>query len=346
MLDQLRALESEARRLLADAANADELDRWRTRYLGRKSAVNDVMRGLGTLPAEERPRAGQAANQVKDALETAFAARAEEIEAASRAASIESERVDITLPGRPVQVGGLHPTTQMIRRIATVFSSLGFDIVSGPEVEWDYYNFEALNIPPGHPARDQWDTFWITSEDGAEKPMLLRTHTSPMQVRVLEKQSPPVRVVVPGRVYRYEATDATHESVFYQFEGLAVGEGVTMADLKGTIYTFVKRMFGERRRIRFRCDFFPFVEPGVDVAVDCWVCEGAGCSFCKRSGWIEVMGAGMVHPHVLEYAGVDGSRYTGFAFGGGVERFNLLLHQIDDIRLFYGNDIRFLKQFA
>jgi phenylalanyl-tRNA synthetase alpha chain len=233
----------------------------------------------------------------------------------------------------------------MIRQVTDIFRSLGFDIVTGPEVEWDYYNFEALNIPFGHPARDQWDTFWITPED-QPKPMLLRTHTSPMQIRIMEKQPPPVRVVVPGRCYRYEATDGTHESIFYQIEGLAVDEGVTMADLKGTLFTFAKRMFGEKRKVRFRCDFFPFVEPGVEVAIDCWSCDGVGCSFCRRSGWIEVMGAGMVHPRVLQNAGVDPTKYTGFAFGAGIERLNLLLHRIDDIRLFYSNDIRFLRQFS
>jgi phenylalanyl-tRNA synthetase alpha chain len=346
MLERLGALEDEARTLLSAAATSEELERWRTRFLGRKSELHDLLRRLGTLPPSERPVVGAAANRVKAALEAAFAERQRALEAAAQAAAIATETVDVTLPGRPVQIGALHPTTQMIRRITEVFSSLGFDIVTGPEVEWDYYNFEALNIPPGHPARDQWDTFWITPEEGPERPMLLRTHTSPMQVRIMERQKPPIRVVVPGRVYRYEATDATHESVFFQFEGLAVGEGVTMADLKGTIYTFVKRMFGERRRVRFRCDFFPFVEPGVDVGVDCWVCDGAGCSFCRRSGWIEVMGAGMVHPRVLAAAGIDPTRYTGFAFGGGVERFNLLMHRIDDIRLFYSNDIRFLRQFA
>ncbi|MCL6647095.1 MAG: phenylalanine--tRNA ligase subunit alpha [Chloroflexi bacterium] len=345
MLDQVRAIAAEAHRHLAQATTEQELELWRTRFLGRKGALNELLRGLGTLPADQRPVVGAEANRLKRELEAAFEQRREALVARARAAALEADRVDITLPGRPPVIGTLHPTTQMIRRITEIFASLGFDIVTGPEVEWDYYNFEALNIPPGHPARDQWDTFWITPED-SERPMLLRTHTSPMQVRIMEKQKPPVRVVVPGRVYRYEATDATHESVFHQFEGLAVDEGVTMADLNGTIYTFARRMFGERRRIRFRCDFFPFVEPGVDVAVDCWVCEGAGCTLCRRSGWIEVMGAGMVHPRVLEYAGIDPRRYTGFAFGGGVERFSMLLHRIDDIRLFYGNDIRFLRQFV
>lgn len=344
MIEQLRALEAEAVTSLAQATETTSLEQWRTRFLGRKSAINDLMRGLGALPAEERPKAGAEANRIKSILEQAFEEREETLSRAQLAAALEAEQVDVTLPGRPVQLGGLHPTTRMIREVIEIFRGLGFDVVDGPEVEWDYYNFEALNIPRGHPARDQWDTFWFTSQD-APKPMLLRTHTSPMQVRVMEKNQPPVRVIVPGRVFRYEATDATHESVFYQFEGLAVDTGITMADLKGTLYAFAKAMFGERRKVRFRCDFFPFVEPGVEVAIDCWVCEGAGCAFCRRSGWIEVLGAGMVHPFVIQKYGLDPKKYTGFAFGAGIERLLLLKHRIDDIRLFYGNDIRFLRQF-
>jgi phenylalanyl-tRNA synthetase alpha chain len=222
---------------------------------------------------------------------------------------------------------------------------MGFQAVEGPEVEWDYYNFEALRIPEHHPARDMWDTMWIDYQRDGRMPMLLRTHTSPNQVRVMERQQPPIRVVVPGKCYRYEATDATHEWMLTQVEGLAVDEGISMADLKGTLYEFAKQLFGQERRVRFRCDYFPFVEPGADMSIDCFVCNGEGCSTCKGAGWIEIMGAGMVHPEILANVGYDPERYTGFAFGIGVERVAMLRHGIDDIRHFYQNDLRFLEQF-
>ncbi|MQY55006.1 MAG: phenylalanine--tRNA ligase subunit alpha, partial [Dehalococcoidia bacterium] len=253
-------------------------------------------------------------------------------------------RRDVTLPGHPIPLGRLHPTTQMLCKICDIFVALGFQVVEGPEVEWDYYNFEALNIPPDHPARDMFATFWIETESG-QRPMLLRTHTSPMQIRVMERTRPPVRVVVPGKVYRYEATDATHESMFYQIEGLAVDEHTTFSDLKGTLYEFAKRLFGEERHVRFRCDYFPFVEPGVEMAIDCMVCGGSGCRLCSGTGWIEILGAGMVHPDVLRRVDYDPEVYTGFAFGLGLERIPMLLYGIDDIRLFYSNDLRFLRQF-
>jgi phenylalanyl-tRNA synthetase alpha chain len=223
---------------------------------------------------------------------------------------------------------------------------MGFQVVEGPEVEWDYYNFEALNIPKEHPARDMWQTLWVDYEtDSGERPMLLRTHTSPMQIRFMEKVKPPLRIVVPGKVFRYEATDATHLSMFHQIEGLAVDEGITMAELKGTLYEFARRFFGEERRVRFRCDYFPFVEPGVEMAIECAVCRGDGCRLCGSSGWIEILGAGMVHPRVLERVGIDPRVYSGFAFGMGIERMPMLRYGIDDIRLFYGSDLRFLRQF-
>jgi phenylalanyl-tRNA synthetase alpha chain len=342
MLDKLNDIGDQARAALLKVSNAGDLEQWRVQYLGRKGEITELLRGLGSLSKEERPAAGAAANQLKNELETALIARQEELAASAGDGAVEA--LDVTLPGRPIAAGGLHPTTRLIREVSEIFRGLGFDVVGGPEVEWDYYNFEALNIPRGHPARDMWDTFWFSPPE-SEKAMLLRTHTSPMQVRIMEQQKPPIRVIVPGRCYRYEATDATHESVFYQFEGLAVDEGITMADLKGTLYAFAQRMFGQGRRVRFRCDFFPFVEPGVEVAIDCFVCNGEGCSLCRRSGWIEVLGAGMVHPWVLENVGIDSKKYTGFAFGAGVERLLMLKHQIDDIRLFYGNDLRFLRQF-
>ncbi|MFH1486162.1 MAG: phenylalanine--tRNA ligase subunit alpha, partial [Chloroflexota bacterium] len=249
-------------------------------------------------------------------------------------------------PGRRPLLGRLHPVTQMVREICAAFVSMGFQVVEGPEVEWDYYNFEALNIPKDHPARDMWDTFWMDAKnEQGERDMLLRTHTSPMQIRVMEKTRPPVRVVVPGKCYRYEATDATHESMLYQIEGLAVDKNITLADLKGTLYEFAKMLFGKERKVRFRCDYFPFVEPGAEMAIDCFACQGEGCRLCSNSGWIEILGAGMVHPDVLRRVGYDPDVYTGFAFGLGAERVTMLRYGIEDIRLFYANDLRFLRQF-
>jgi len=262
------------------------------------------------------------------------------------ARSIEQGQLDVTLPGRPTALGRLHPTTKLLRHICDIFMAMGFEVIEGPDVEWDYYNFEALNIPQDHPARDMWDTLWMDfeTEDGRQ-PMLLRTHTSPMQIRVMESRRPPVRVIVPGKVYRYEATDATHEAMFYQIEGFAVDRNITLADLKGTLFEFAKRLFGEERKARFRCDYFPFVEPGVEMAIDCFLCNGTGCQLCSGSGWIEILGAGMVHPDVLRRVDYDPDVYTGFAFGLGLERMLMLKYGIDDIRLFYSNDLRFLRQF-
>ena len=260
--------------------------------------------------------------------------------------SSDGPPIDVTLPGWPIPKSGLHPTTRMVREICNAFVAMGFQIAEGPEIEWDRYNFEALNIPKDHPARDMWNTLWVdyTNEKG-ENPILLRTHTSPMQARIMEAAGPPIRVLVPGKCYRYEATDATHEWHFVQIEGLAVDKGITFADLKGTLYEFARRIFGEERRVRFRCDYFPFVEPGVDMSIDCFACNGDGCRVCSNSGWIEILGAGMVHPRVLEGVDYDPELYTGFAFGMGVERIAMLKYGIEDIRLFYSNDLRFLQQF-
>ncbi len=331
---------------LGAADSLEALERWRTAYLGRHGHLTTALRGLASLPPEERRQVGALGNQVKELLQERLAAREAELKAATFTLIAQKERIDVTLPGRPVTLGRLHPTTQMVRQICSAFVSMGFQVVEGPEVEWDRYNFEMLNIPKGHPARDMWSTMWIDYTDvHGEHPMLLRTHTSPMQARVMEKTQPPVRVVVPGKCYRYEATDATHEWHLHQVEGLAVDKGITFTDLKGTLYEFARRIFGPERRVRFRCDYFPFVEPGVDMAVDCFLCGGKGCRVCKGSGWIEIMGAGMVHPRVLEGVGYDPSVYTGFAFGMGVERVALLKYGIEDIRLFYSNDMRFLRQF-
>ena len=326
----------------------DALEAWRLTYLGRRGQLTQFLRGISQLPMEQRRTAGALANEAKTDLEGRLEERAKHINDILLSKAATQDRLDVTLPGRPQPTGRLHPTTQIVREICAVFSSMGFGVVEGPEVEWDHYNFEMLNIPKGHPARDMFNTLWIDYQDGqGEYPMLLRTHTSPMQARVMESREPPVRVVVPGKCYRYEATDATHEWHFYQVEGLAVDEGITFANLKGTLYEFARRMFGEERKIRFRCDYFPFVEPGVDVSIDCFACQGkgGGCRICRDSGWIEIMGAGMVHPRVLESAGYDPDKYTGFAFGMGPERIAMLKYGIDDIRLFYSNDLRFLRQF-
>ena len=330
---------------LESAADSRALDEWRVSFLGRRGELTALLRGLGSLPADERPQVGAAANAARRALENALAEREDAINRAE--AGADSDALDVTLPGWPAPRGGLHPTTRIVREICAAFTSMGFGVVEGPEIELDRYNFEMLNIPKDHPARDMWDTLWIDQEgaDG-ERSMLLRTHTSPMQARIMESARPPVRVIVPGKCYRYEATDPRHEWHFYQIEGLAVDRGITMADLKGTLYEFARRVFGENRQVRFRCDYFPFVEPGVDMSIDCFLCDGGGCRVCGRTGWIEIMGAGMVHPKVLSGVGYDPNIYTGFAFGMGPERISMLKHGIDDIRLFYANDLRFLRQFG
>ena len=326
----------------------DAVDQWRIAYLGRRGTLTHVLRGLSSLEVEERRVIGALANEAKSVLEERLEDRIRQINDAALIRSASRDRLDVTLPGRPVSAGRLHPTTQIVREICDAFVAMGFGVVEGPEVEWDHYNFEMLNIPKGHPARDMWNTLWVDYDDPeGESTMLLRTHTSPMQARVMEGRQPPIRVVVPGKCYRYEATDATHEWHFYQVEGLAVGENITFADLKGTLFEFARKMFGEDRQIRFRCDYFPFVEPGVDMSIDCFACSGNGenCRICRDSGWIEIMGAGMIHPKVLEGVGYDAEQYTGFAFGMGPERISMLKYGIDDIRHFYTNDLRFLRQF-
>lgn len=344
MLAELEQLKARAFSELDVIDNLKHLEEWRLRYLGRKGSLTLVLRGLSGLPLEERRVVGAAANEIKAALEAGLKHKQDSLKEQSLAVALQKSRIDVTLPGYPVNVGRFHPTTQTIREVCAVFASMGFQVIEGPEVEWDYYNFEALNIPRDHPARDMWATLWVEAPEG-ENPMLLRTHTSPMQIRLMEKTRPPVRAVIPGKTYRYEATDATHESMFYQIEGLAVDRGITMGDLKGTLFEFARRVFGEERRARFRCDYFPFVEPGVEMAIDCWVCRGKGCRLCGNTGWIEILGAGMVHPQVLRRVDYDPDVYSGFAFGVGVERIPMLRYGIEDIRLFYGNDLRFLKQF-
>ena len=335
---------------LAELEAVDTLagaEAWRIAYLGRRGKLTQMLRGVGALSAEERRSVGSAANQAKTLLEERLAERQDAIKAKAAGASEPQDAIDVTLPGWPAPIGGLHPTTRMIREICEAFGSMGFDVVEGPEVEWDLYNFEMLNIPKGHAARDMWATLWVDEPDeGGDYPMLMRTQTSPMQIRMMQERKPPIRVVVPGKCYRYEATDATHEWHFYQVEGLAVDKGVTFADLKGTLYEFARRIFGEERQVRFRCDYFPFVEPGVDMAISNFRDPQTGKRPINRDeDWIEILGAGMVHPKVLEGVGLDPQIYTGFAFGMGPERISMLKHGIEDIRLFYSNGLRFLNQF-
>jgi phenylalanyl-tRNA synthetase alpha chain len=343
-LQQIEELKQKALAELASVGDAGQLEAWRIRYLGKKSRLNETLRGLSVLLVADRKDVGAAANRLKAELESSLELKKKALEQERQSAAEES--LDVTLPGRRLLLGRQHPVTQVIDEINNIFVAMGFQVVEGPEVEWDYYNFEALNIPKEHPARDTMATLWLDYEtDSGERPMLLRTHTSPMQIRVMEKVSPPLRVVVPGKVYRYEATDATHIPMFYQIEGFAVDKGITMADLKGTLYEFARRFFGRERKVRFRCDYFPFVEPGAEMAIECAVCRGEGCRLCGSSGWIEILGAGMVHPKVLERVNIDPEVYSGFAFGMGIERIPMLRYGIDDIRLFYSSDLRFLRQF-
>jgi phenylalanyl-tRNA synthetase alpha chain len=344
MLEQLKDLHAQALEELNKVDNPQELESWRVRYLGKKSNLTQILRSLATLPLEERREVGARANEIKGNLESSLEEKEKLLQEAILTSPRESQRLDVTLPGRPLPTGRIHPTTQALKEICEVFQNMGFQVIEGPDVEWDYYNFEALNIPQHHPARDMFATLWIDAGMGG-KARLLRTHTSPMQIRLMEKERPPIRAIVPGRVYRYEATDATHESMFYQVEGLAVDKGITLADLKGTLFDFCHCLFGEERKVRFRCDYFPFVEPGVEVAIGCSACNGAGCRLCGYSGWIEILGAGMVHPDVLARVDINPNLYSGFAFGMGVERIPILRYGIDDIRLFYSNDLRFLRQF-
>ena len=344
-IDTVQQLQSDATQALVAAADLVALDAWRIEYLGRKGRLTGVLRGLAELSVEERRSVGAAANALKLELEAAFEARSEALRRDALTSSIETGKIDVTLPARARPYGALHPVTQTLRRILDAFRSMGFSVVEGPEVELDYYNFEALRIPADHPARDMWDTMWVDHEADGRRPMLLRTHTSPAQIRIMEEHAPPIRVAVPGRAYRFEATDTTHEWMMTQVEVLAIDEGISLAHMKGTLLHMMRQLLGPERKIRLNCSYFPFVEPGAEVAVDCFVCNGAGCASCHQSGWIEMMGAGMVHPEILENMGIDSSRYTGFAAGMGVERLAMQVHGIDDLRMFYQNDIRVLQQF-
>ena len=321
-----------------EAAN-ENLEEIKVQYLGKKGELTALLRGMGALSPEERPKMGQLVNEVREAIENALAEKAAALHEKMLERKLAAEKLDVTLPGTTLPAGHLHPLTQVQRELEDIFIGMGFSIAEGPEVELDYYNFQALNIPENHPARDTQDTFYISDK------VLLRSQTSPVQVRTMEKQRPPIRVISPGRVYRSDALDATHSPLFHQLEGLVVDKGITMGDLKGTLETFAKRVFGPETRIRFRPHHFPFTEPSVEVDVSCFVCGGCGCRLCKNEGWIEILGAGMVHPFVLSNCDIDPEVYSGFAFGLGLERIAMTKYGIDDIRLFYENDQRFLEQF-
>ena len=339
MADQrVRTIVEGAREEIERAATRRDLDEVRVKYLGRRGALTQLLRALPGLPPAERPVVGREANEAKAGIESELEARRTVLEGLERRARLAADRPDLTLPGRRVVPGGLHPLTQVHDEIVDVFTGMGFAVAEGPEVELDYYNFEALNIPKDHPARDMQDTFYVGGE------ILLRTHTSPVQIRTMERQKPPVRIICPGRVYRRDA-DITHSPVFHQVEGLAVDRGISMGDLKGTLELFARELFGPDSRIRFRPSFFPFTEPSAEVDVLCFLCKGGGCRVCKASGWLEILGSGMVHPRILRAMGYDTEEVTGWAFGMGIERVAMLRYGIDDIRLFFENDLRFLSQF-
>lgn len=341
MREQLTILKEEALEKVTKAQSEKELQDIRVAYLGKKGPITEVLRGMGKLSADERPVIGALANVVRDEIKETINEKSDLLEKEVLEKKLQTETIDVTLPGRPVPIGTIHPLRALIGEVEEIFLGLGFSIAEGPEIETDYYNFEALNLPKEHPARDMQDSFYITDE------LLLRTHTSPVQARTMEKHQGkgPVKVIVPGKVFRRDDDDATHSHQFMQMEGLYVDKDIRMSDLKGVLESFAKQFFGEERSIRLRPSFFPFTEPSVEIDVSCGICSGKGCKVCKQSGWIEVLGAGMVHPRVLEMSGFDPKVYSGFAFGMGVERLAMLKYDIDDIRQFYTNDLRFLKQF-
>ncbi len=337
MREMLSRIKEEALAQL-NAEGAD-LEQIRVKYLGKKGELTAVLRGMGSLTPEERPVIGQLANEVREAIEAAITEKKAEEKVKAMEAKLVAEKLDVTVPGTAQKIGHRHPLTLVQRDMEEIFIGMGFSIAEGPEVEYDYYNFQALNIPENHPARDTQDTFYITDK------ILLRSQTSPVQARVMEKQQPPIRIISPGRVYRSDAMDATHSPLFHQMEGLVVDKGITMGDLKGMLETFAKTEFGEETKIRFRPHHFPFTEPSAEVDISCFMCGGKGCRLCKGEGWIEILGAGMVHPNVLRNCGIDPEIYSGFAFGMGVERIAMLKYHVGDIRYFYENDVRFIEQF-
>lgn len=337
--EQLNAIREKAEQELLRSETREQLDALKVKFLGKKGELTAILKQMGKLTPEERPAMGQLANEVRGHLETLVGNCETKIKQAELAHRMRSETIDVTMPGKRTGMGHKHPLSIVLDEVKEIFLGMGFDVATGPEVELDYYNFEALNIPKGHPARDTQDTFYINDN------IVLRTQTSPVQIRVMEQQAPPIRVIAPGRVYRSDAVDATHSPLFHQVEGLVVDKGVCMADLKGTLEVFAKRLYGDNTKIRLRPHHFPFTEPSCEIDVSCFRCGGKGCSMCKNEGWIEILGAGMVHPTVLKNGGIDPEQYSGFAFGVGLERLAMFRFNIDDMRLFYENDLRFLSQF-
>jgi phenylalanyl-tRNA synthetase alpha chain len=342
MKDRLEALRREALDQLETVADAAALNDLRVHYLGKKGQLTEILRGMGSLSVEERPIIGQVGNEVRAAIEEVISQKQQTFDRAETARRLQAETIDVTLPGKTPSLGAVHPLNKVAQEIEDIFIGMGYSIAEGPEVETDFFNFEALNLPRNHPARDMQDSFYITEE------FLLRTHTSPVQIRTMKAMNgqTPVKVICPGKVYRRDDDDATHSFMFHQIEGLVIGPNIRMSDLKGTLLQFVREMYGPQVQIRLRPSFFPFTEPSAEVDVTCVRCGGQGCRMCKQTGWIEILGCGMVHPKVLEHGGYDPSEVTGFAFGMGVERIALLKYEIDDIRHFYANDVRFLGQFA
>jgi phenylalanyl-tRNA synthetase alpha chain len=339
MKEKLEEIKLDAEKELKAASDEIALQNVKAKFLGRKGVITEILKGMREIPESERRELGRLINEVKDFLENLFEKRLEEVKEEKKKHILLTERVDITLPGRGVRLGGKHPVTQVMEEIVGIFERMGFEVAEGPEIELDYYNFEALNIPKDHPARDMQDTFYISDE------IVLRTHTSPVQIRVMEKQKPPVKIIAPGKVYRCDS-DVSHSPMFHQVEGLLVDEHVTFGDLKGVLTEFARLMFGANTGVRFRPSFFPFTEPSAEVDIQCVICDGKGCRVCKNSGWLEILGCGMVDPGVFKSVNYDPERYTGFAFGMGVERITMLKFGINDIRLFFENDIRFLRQFS
>ena len=339
MKEQLKSIEERAKAQLKEISDSKVLEDFRVKFLGKKGELTAILKQMGQLSAEERPVIGQLANKVRADIENALNARASELKSAAEAQRLKSETLDVTLPGKKARIGRPHPLDAVLEDVEEVFLGMGFDIVEGPEVETDHYCFEALNMPPHHPARDTQDTFYISDS------VLLRTQTSSVQIRTMEKMKPPIRIISPGRVYRSDAVDATHSPLFHQIEGLVIDKGVTMGDLKGTLELLMKRLYGDSAKIRLRPHHFPYTEPSAEVELMCFNCHGQGCSMCKQEGWVELLGAGMVHPKVLEECGIDPNVYSGFAFGIGLERITMGRYNINDMRLLYENDMRFLEQF-
>ena len=340
MIEELEELEKSGVQTLQQIHNVEELPNWYKNFLGKKGKLTQVLKNVGTLSAEERPKIGKLVNEVKQKLSDQFHRYQEELQSKKLQQALESEEIDVTLPGRPVQQGHLHLTTQTLRKVREILGSMGFQVYDSPDVESDEYNFQLLNIPAYHPARDMWDTFWINDQ------VVMRTHTSPGQMHAMREYHPnPIRVILPGKCYRFEKITSRSEHQFYQVEGLAVGHHITLADLLGTMEEFARRMYGKNRKVRIRGSYFPFTEPSIEIDMDCILCHGEGCRVCKHTGWLEVAGAGMIHPVVLENGGYDPNEWSGFAFGMGVERPAMLLHDVHDIRYFYGNNLQFLRQF-